>query len=133
MNIAHTRKIAAAGAKFCGYSLVRRLGASLLIGAACMASATAGPGNRDREAYRAAQQRAEQDMARQYNDRERDRQIGGRESARADDRRRDQYQQQEQGNNDARRSGRLTPDERRDLRRQINEAGNDIYPDRRRR
>jgi len=132
MNIAHTN-IAAAGAKFSGYSLVRRVAACCLIGLATMSAATAGPGERERERDRAAQTRRAQDAAdARQND---DRRFDPREfDARARDQRREL--QQEQQNKDAeafRRSGRLTPDERRDLRRQINEAGNDIYPNGRRR
>lgn len=128
MNIAHT-KIAAAGAKFSGYSLVRRIAASCLIGLAAMAAATAGPAERDRDAQT---RRAQEAAQARHND---DRRFDSRDfDARAQEQRREM--QQEQQNKDAeafRRSGRLTPDERRDLRRQINEAGNDIYPNGRRR
>jgi hypothetical protein len=127
MNIAHT-KIAAAGAKFSGYSLVRRMAACCLIGLATLSAATAGPAERDRD----AQARRAQDAAQARQD---TRRFDPREfDARAQEQRREL--QQDQQNKDAeafRRSGRLTPDERRDLRRQINEAGNDIYPNGRRR
>jgi hypothetical protein len=138
MNIAHTKIDAAASAKFCGYSLVRRVAASCVIGVAVMSAAIAGPGDRDREAFRAGQaQQREAAPQRQYEGRQQ-REFNPREfEARAEERRRElQSQQQAEQNQNAeafRRSGRLTPDERRDLRRQINEAGNDIYPNRRNR
>jgi hypothetical protein len=128
MNIAHTKN-AAAGAKFSGYSLVRRIAACCLIGLATMSAATAGPAERERDAQARRAQEAAQ--ARQNNERR----FDPREfDARAQEQRREL--QQDQQNKDAeafRRNGRLTPDERRDLRRQINEAGNDIYPNGRRR
>ena len=138
MNITHTKIDAAASAKFCGYSLVRRVAACCVIGMAVMSAATAGPSDRDRESFRGGQgQQREAAPQRQYEGRQQ-RDFSAREfEARAEEQRRSlQAQQQADQNQSAeafRRSGRLTPDERRDLRRQINEAGNDIYPNRRRR
>lgn len=139
MNNSHTKIYAAAGAQFCGYSLVRRIAAGCLIAAASMSAAQAGP--RDKEAQRASQMQQreafrERMQAAPQQGRGDQRQFDSREfEARAEEQRRNlQIEQEQNANAEAfRRSGRLTPDERRDLRRQINEAGNEIYPDRRRR
>jgi len=141
MNIAHFKISAASGDHFCGYSLVRRLAACCLVGAAAMSAAHAGPGDRDRDAQRVAQRDAmrseRMSPPQRQSDERQQREFDSRAfEERAEEQRRNLQMQQEQNaqNADAfRRSGRLTPDERRDLRRQINEAGADIYPNRRRR
>lgn len=142
MNITHTKISAASGEKFCGYSLVRRLAAGCLMAGVVMASAVAGPGERDRERgaqmqrdpIRSERMQAPRQDARQFDER---RQFDPRSfEQRAEDQRRNMQAQEERNSQNAeafRRSGRLTPDERRDLRRQINEAGMDIYPNRPRR
>ena len=145
MNITHTKmSTAAPGEHFCGYSLVRRVAAGFLLASAVMATAVAGPRDRDERDNRVAQAQAQAQAQMQrdggrYEQRAQPRQDDRRQfdarsfESRADEQRRS-LQMQEQGNQDAfRRSGRLTPDERRDLRRQINEAGMDLYPNRPRR
>jgi hypothetical protein len=119
-----------------GTSLVRRLLACALIGAAAMSVAHAGPG-RGQQAQQSQDYSRDADprQQRQYDDRQQQRQYDDRQQrqfderafqARADEQRRQLEQQQQ--SNEGRRGGRMTPDERRDLRRQINEAGADIYP-----
>jgi hypothetical protein len=142
MNITHTKINAASGENFCGYSLVRRIAAGCIMAGVVMASAVAGPGDKDRDrgaqmqrdAIRSERMQAPRQEPRQYDDR---RQFDSRSfEQRAEDQRRNLQAQEERNNQNAeafRRSGRLTPDERRDLRRQINEAGMDIYPNRPRR
>lgn len=134
MNIALTNIYAAASANSCGrFSFVRKAAAGCLLGCA-VASAIAGPGEREREAPRNQQQPAPRESARAEAAQglPAQRQFDPRSfEARAEEQRRMLQLQQEQNTQHAdaaRRNGRLTPDERRDLRRQINEAGQDLYP-----
>jgi hypothetical protein len=133
MKNAHFNSKASVSGPQAGRSLLRRLLACALIGAATMSLAHAGPGRQQQQnrqeynqprQYDNGQQR-QYEQPRQYDDRQQ-RQFDERAfQARAEEQRRQMEQQQA---NDGRRNGRMTADERRDLRRQINEAGADIYP-----
>jgi len=136
MNIALTKIYAVASANSCGrFSFARKAAAGCLLGCA-VASAFAGPGEREREAAR-NQPQPPVARAERAQDLPAPRQFDPRSfEARAEEQRRMLQLQQEQNAQHAdavRRNGRLTPDERRDLRRQINEAGQDLYPQARRR
>ena len=140
MNIDATKMHAAASANLCRRSsFVRPLALALMLSAAFVPAAHAGPGKNARDRQAEQQQQPQppqqrQDEARPAPEPEArpQRQVDSRGfEARADERRRFLQMQQEQNAHNAdamRRGGRLTPDEKRDLRRQINEAGLDIYP-----